>query len=50
MERQTKITKEISMLENKDALLYSVIKMNSNYYNGYSEIEKQNYRNFQGYR
>ncbi|MDT4441850.1 MULTISPECIES: hypothetical protein [Bacteroidaceae] len=38
MERQTKITKEISMLENKDALLYSVIKMNSNYYNGYSEI------------
>ena len=26
------------MLENKDALLYSVIKMNSNYYNGYSEI------------
>lgn len=38
MERQTKITKEIINLKNKDALLYAVIKMNSNYYNGYSEI------------
>ena len=38
------------MLENKDALLYSVIKMNSNYYNGYSEIAETNYQNFQGYQ
>lgn len=41
MERQTKITKEISKLKNKDALLYAVIKMNSNYYNGYSEIAEE---------
>lgn len=38
MERQTKITKEIKELKNKHALLYATIKMNSNYYNGESEI------------
>lgn len=38
MERQTKITKEIKELKNKQALLYATIKMNSNYYNGESEI------------
>ena len=32
------------MLENKDALLYSVIKINSNYYNGYSEIAETKFR------
>lgn len=38
MERQTKITKGIKELRNKHALLYATIKMNSNYYNGQSEI------------
>lgn len=41
MERQTKITKEITRLKNKDALLYAVIKMNSDYYTGYSEIAEE---------
>ena len=38
MERQTKITKEIKELTNKQALLFVTIKMNSNYHDGQSEI------------